>query len=293
MRAAGAAAVTGSMPKAKPIPDSSARIVLPACLRPGRSLRVLPGEPLVKLDAKAGPVRDADLSVRKLFRRNDQILAPRRLTPSVLEGQKIGQSGTELYAGSGRNRPTGIMRRHQDAIGFRQRGNLERLEDPAAMLYIGHNDVHRSPPAHGRKTFQPEKKFPARHALRDFRTNGRALFHPFGRNRFLIPVEILRLQAPGYLDTERGIKMAVAIDQQIGVRADGAPYGFHARDAQLGELLPLADWSIQFWEIVERGGLDRPKTFFYRFARVGGEASRRAVLIGRPVDVRVNVQFVS
>src|SRR5581483_2402555 len=108
MRAAWPSAIAGSHGEKRKRRPILRPTVFPASHRK-RRLRVLPGEPLVEFDAKAGPVGDADLPVRKLFRRNDQILTPRRLTPSVLEGKEIGQSGAELHAGGRRNRPAGIV----------------------------------------------------------------------------------------------------------------------------------------------------------------------------------------
>ena len=93
--------------------------------------------------------------------------APRRLAPLKLQQAEVLQHGARLHRGGRAHRSARVVRRHGHAVGVGHRGNAGQLQQAAAVLHVGHDDVHGPGAAERREAGDAEQHLAAGHGLAD------------------------------------------------------------------------------------------------------------------------------
>ncbi len=106
-------------------------------------------------------------------------------------------------------------------VEFGDGGDLPGFEEPAAVLDVRHDHVDRLLPAQRAEALDPEQELAAGHALLDAALDRLRRGDIGGRDRLLVPGELLGFEAASDIDSQVDVEEAVAIDQDVHVGATG------------------------------------------------------------------------
>ena len=197
-----------------------------------------------------------------------------------------------MHPGHGRHRPGRTVGGHRNLFHLGQRGDPPALGDPAGVLDVRHDHVHRSPGHVFPESLPSEERLSPGYGLSRQAGDLAEDVHLVARHRLLEPEQVQRFHLFGHLERQRPVEAAVAVHQQFHSVANPLPrfgQSFHPL-VRVG--LHPGMVGIPPVHLVERRRLHGGETGVHRpHGRVGKPLGR--AVPGPPIQIGVHPHLLS